>query len=158
ERADLAGGRDHGHRVRAELERTDAEPFRPKIGQLPFPFEAGYQSRTLRRPDDNRAVAFNLLRERNSTAEQARASVGEFAANGFERRGAARRDDGSDARLVDLDHLFGKRIVAQPQAIAIFGHHGDLQRERNYEKTQPARIHKQKNVRLWSRSDQMTLA
>jgi hypothetical protein len=137
ERADLAVGRDHGRGVSAQFERTDAESFRPEIGELTIPFEAGYQKRTLRRSDDHSAVALNLLRNGSRAAEQSRATVGEFAANGFERRRAAWRDNGSDARPVDLDHLLRKRIVAQPQAIAIFGRRSDLQRDCHYEKTYP---------------------
>src|SRR5262245_35417729 len=68
ERADLAVGRDHCHGIRAELQRTDTESFRPKIGELAPPFEAGYQRRTLRRSHDYRAVAVNFLCGRNRTA------------------------------------------------------------------------------------------
>src|SRR5262249_29118662 len=93
ERAYIAVGRDHGHGMRAELQRTDTESFRPKIGELAPPFEARYQRRTLRRSNDHGAVAFNLLRDRNRAAEQARTTTNEFAANGFHRRGAAGRDD-----------------------------------------------------------------
>src|SRR5262245_54391591 len=137
ERADLAVGRDHGHGMRAELLRTDTESFNPKLGQLALPFEAGYQRRTLRRSHDYRAVAFNFLCGRNRTAEQARTTINEFAANGVEGRRVACHYDGSDARPVDFDRFLLKWIVAQPEAIAILGYYSNLQRDRHYEKTQP---------------------
>jgi hypothetical protein len=69
--------------VRAELLGADAESFIPKLSQLALPFEAGYQRRTFRRPNDYRAVALNLLSDKDCAAEQARATVAEFTANGF---------------------------------------------------------------------------
>src|SRR5262245_15989852 len=129
ERADLAAGRDHGHEARAELERTDAVSFSPELRQLTLPFEAGDQRRTLRRSNNHGAVAFDLLRNGNFAAEQTRATGAEFAANGFERCGVAGRDDGSDAGTIDIDHFLRKRIVTQPQAIAVLGYRGNPQRE-----------------------------
>src|SRR5262245_6105850 len=111
ERADLAVGGDHGHGMRAEFQRTDTESFRPKIGEVAALFESPYQRRTLRRSHDYRAIAFNFLCCRNRTAEQARTTINELAANGSHCRGAAGRDDGSDARPVDFKHFLLKWIV-----------------------------------------------
>ena len=83
------------------------------------PLEAGYQGRTRGRADDNGPVAFDITCDRDRAAEQTRAAVDEFRADGIKGRGLSLHDDRGDARPIDADHLCGERVVAQPQAITI---------------------------------------
>jgi hypothetical protein len=119
ERAHLAVRSDDGNSVAAELDRPNEEPFRPEGSQLPLPFEISDERRTLWRSHDNRAIAVNVICNRNRTAEQPCATIDKFRANGVKRRGLALHHYAGNTRPISSDHLLGKRIVAQPQAIAI---------------------------------------
>ena len=67
------------------------------------------------------AIAINAPNGRDSAPEQAGATVDEFGANGVERRGAAGYDDCGDPGSIDLYHFPRKRIVAQPESVAVVG-------------------------------------
>src|SRR6185503_6387308 len=100
---------------------------------------------TLRRPHNYRAVSLNLLRNSDRAAEQACATIAEFAANGFQGRRTARRYDGSDPRPVGLDRFLRNRIVSQPEAIAIFGCRRKRRQKRDQGKDQEESFHRSIN-------------
>ena len=60
------------------------------------------------------------IRDRNRPAKQTGATFDKFRANGIERRRLSRRHHGSDARPIGGNHLFGKKLVTQPQTITVF--------------------------------------
>src|SRR6266481_2766597 len=104
----------------AQLERANAKTLSSQAGQLPLPSEARYQGTTCRSTNDNGAVMDHHIRDRNGPAKQTRATFDKFRANGIKRRRLSRRHHGSNATPVGGNHLFGKKLVPQPQAITVF--------------------------------------
>ncbi len=75
QRAHFTARGNDNHRAVSDLQRTDAEPLRPKIRKLSFPTEGRYLRRTLQRSCDNSAITVGLIRDGNSAAEQSGATV-----------------------------------------------------------------------------------